>query len=67
MKLVYGISRWTNPYRSAARHIDDGTGKPLCGGMSRRAYWETDEGNPTYERCKKLYQKIEDKLHEKMS
>ena len=42
-------------------------GKPLCGGMGRRAYWETDEGNPTCERCKKLYQKIEDKLHEKMS
>jgi hypothetical protein len=32
MKVVYGISRWSNASRAAARHIDNGEGKPLCGG-----------------------------------
>lgn len=36
MKLVYGISRWTNPSRPSARHIDNGEGKPLCGGRGRK-------------------------------
>lgn len=35
MKLVYAISRWTNSKRHAARHIDNGEGKPLCGGNGR--------------------------------
>src|SRR5690606_9221312 len=55
MKLVYGISRWTNPNRSAARHIDDGKGQPLCGGLGRKAFtWEKETGQPTCQRCKGL-------------
>ncbi len=59
MKLIYGISRWTNPSRPAARHIDDGNGKPLCGGFrgGRRhiAGWERDEGEPTCNLCIRIY------------
>lgn len=55
MNLVYGISRWTNPNRPAARHIDDGKGKPLCGGAGRKAFlWEKEIGQPTCDRCKKI-------------
>jgi hypothetical protein len=53
--VVYAISRWSNPNRSAARHIDDGTGFPLCGGNGRKAFsWETEQGEPTCEKCIKL-------------
>jgi hypothetical protein len=52
MKLVYGISRWTNPSRASAGHIDDSFGKPLCGGNNRRvSSWETGEGEPTCKKC----------------
>jgi hypothetical protein len=55
MKVVYGISRWSNPNRAAARHIDNGEGKPLCGGMGRKAIsWERDEDEPTCKRCIRL-------------
>jgi hypothetical protein len=57
MNLVYGISRWTNPYRAAARHIDNGQGKPLCGGRGRKCTWQTEEGEPTCEVCKRLHNK----------
>ena len=51
-KLVYGISRWTNEWRSSALHIDDGNGHPLCGGRGRKAFtWAKDEGVPTCQRC----------------
>jgi len=50
MKLVYGISRWTNPSRASARHIDDSFGKPLCGDK-RKCTWETEEGEPTCQKC----------------
>lgn len=50
MKLVYGISRWTNVSRASARHIDDGTGHPLCK-SKRKATWEFEEGEPTCRRC----------------
>lgn len=56
MNLVYGISRWTNPSRAAARHIDNGKGKPLCGGAGRKAFtWEEERGNPTCKRCIAIY------------
>lgn len=50
MKLVYGISRWTNASRASARHIDDSFGKPLCGNK-RKCTWETEQGEPTCKRC----------------
>lgn len=56
MKLVYGVSRWTNASRPAARHIDDGNGKPLCGGRGRKAFsWVTEEGQPTCQRCMDIW------------
>lgn len=52
MKCVYAISRWSNPYRAAARHIDDGEGKPLCGGAGRKAFsWEREDAEPTCKFC----------------
>ena len=52
MKLVYGISRWTNSSRASARHIDNGNGLPLCGGMGRKAFtWVREEGDPTCATC----------------
>ena len=57
MKLVYGISRWTNPNRPGARHINSNN-KPLCGGSGRKAFtWETEEGFPTCKRCIRLRKK----------
>ncbi len=54
MKLVYGISRWTNPSRPSALHIDDGNGRPLCGGGGRKVFsWSSEEGEPTCDKCKK--------------
>ena len=59
MKLVYAISRWSNPNRSAALHIDNGEGKPLCGGAGRKAFsWEREEGEPTCTRCVRLANKV---------
>ena len=55
MKTVYAISRWSNAYRSAARHVDNGEGKPLCGGAGRKAFvWEREESEPTCKRCKQI-------------
>lgn len=51
MKIVWAISRWTNPNRAAARHIDR-DGKPLCGGRGRKAFtWVKEEGEPTCKTC----------------
>lgn len=53
--LVYGISRWSNPNRAAARHLDNGQGLPLCGGNGRKAFsWGTAEGEPTCKKCKTM-------------
>lgn len=49
MRLVYGISRWTNPSRASARHINK-DGKPLCGNK-RKCTWEIEEGKPTCQYC----------------
>ena len=59
LKLVYGISRWTNPHRASARHIDNGKGKPLCGGNGRKAFtWQTDEGEPSCKKCISKHKKL---------
>jgi hypothetical protein len=57
MKLVYGISRWTNPSRASARHIDRDDGKPLCNDK-RKCTWETESGEPTCLKCISIYNKL---------
>lgn len=60
MKTVYAISRWSNASRAAARHIDNGEGKPLCGGAGRKAFsWEREDGEPTCKHCIRLSAKRE--------
>lgn len=55
MKLVYAIPKRTNSKRPAARHIDDGKGKPLCGGNGRQPFfWAPEEGEPTCKICQDL-------------
>lgn len=52
MEVIYGISRWSNPSRSAARHINNGFGGPLCGHWGKRVFSiEREEGEPTCQRC----------------
>ena len=51
MKLVYGISRWTNASRAGARHIDNSFGEPLCGSKRKVFSWEAEEGEPTCQKC----------------
>ena len=55
MKLVYGISRWTNLGRVSARHIEDAFGTPLCGDKLKVFSWEKEEGKPTCKKCIRLY------------
>lgn len=57
MNLVYGISRWTNPSRASARHLDNGEGKPLCGDKRKVLSWEKETGNPTCAKCVAIYNK----------
>ena len=55
MKLVYAISERTNPKRPAARHLDDGNGRPACGGNGREPFvWAPEEGEPTCKICMDL-------------
>jgi hypothetical protein len=55
MKLVYAIPKRANSKRPAARHIDNGNGKPLCGGNGREPYfWAPQEGEPTCKICQDL-------------
>ncbi len=54
MKLVYGISRWTNANTIKRLHIDDSFGKPLCIKSTnpyRQHTYETAEGEPTCKKC----------------
>ena len=57
MKVVYAITRWTNPSRPTARHIPNAQGKPLCGNkrMKRIAGYEYEYGEPTCDTCKRIY------------
>jgi hypothetical protein len=55
MKLVYAIPKWTSSKRPTARHIDNGNGKPLCGGNGREPFfWAPEEGEPTCKICQDL-------------
>lgn len=59
LDCVYGISRWTNPSRASARHIDNGKGLPLCGGNGRKAFcWEHERSIPTCKKCIRLQRTI---------
>jgi hypothetical protein len=60
MKVVYGISPWTNMTRPAARHLDDGKGLPACGGAGRKVIsWETEEAEKiTCWLCERILKKI---------
>ena len=61
MKLVYAVSQKTNPRRPNARHIDDGNGKPLCGGNGREPlFWAAEEGEPTCKICLDLAMMMQD-------
>ena len=52
MKLVYAVSERTDPKRPAARHLDDGNGRPMCGGNGREPFvWALEEGEPTCKIC----------------
>lgn len=56
MKLVYGISRWTNASRASARHIDNSFGEPLCQSKRKVLSWEKEEGEPTCKKCITKYE-----------
>ena len=55
MKLVYAVSQRMDPKRPAARHLDNGEGKPMCGGNGREPLlWAPEEGEPTCKICMDL-------------
>jgi hypothetical protein len=61
MKLVYAVSQRANSKRPAARHIDDGNGRPLCGGNGREPFfWASEEGEPTCKICMDLAMMLQD-------
>ena len=65
MKLVYAVSQWTNSKRPAARHLDNGEGKPLCGGNGRQPLlWAIEEGEPTCKICQDLTMMIQEEIDE---
>lgn len=52
MKLVYAVSSRMDPKRPAARHLDNGEGKPMCGGNGREPLlWAPEEGESTCKIC----------------
>lgn len=53
MKLIYGVSKWTNASRPRARHIDNGDGLPLCGEQRKGTSWVLEDGNLSDVTCKK--------------
>lgn len=60
MKLVYAVSQRAKPRHPAARHIDNGEGKPLCGGNGREPFfWAPEEGEPTCKICMDLAMMLE--------
>ena len=65
MKLVYAVSQWTNSKHPPARHLDNGEGKPLCGGNGRQPLlWATEEGEPTCRICMDLAIMIQGEMDE---
>ena len=60
MKLVYAVSQRTKAKHPTARHIDNGEGKPLCGGNGREPFfWAPEEGEPTCKICMDLAMMLE--------
>jgi hypothetical protein len=65
MKLVYAVSQRTTAKRPTARHIDNGEGKPLCGGNGREPFfWAPDEGESTCKICLDLALMLESEPEE---
>lgn len=61
MKLVYAVSQRTKAKRLSVRHIDNGEGKPLCGGNGREPFfWASEEGEPTCKICMDLAMMLRD-------
>ena len=55
MKLVSAVSQRTKAQPPTARHIDNGEGRPLCGGNGREpVFWAPEEGEPTCRICMDL-------------
>jgi len=63
VKLVYSVSRYTSASRSNIRHIDNGKGRPLCGGTGKERSWvraDTEEyKNCNISICKKCLKKYD--------
>ena len=53
MKVIYGISRWTNASRPRKRHIPDMNGKPLCNWKGTKIPFTTEHelGEPNCLYC----------------
>ena len=65
MKLVYAVSKRANSKRPAARHIDNGEGKPLCGGNGREPFfWAIEDGEPTCRICQDLAMMVQNDTNE---
>ena len=65
MKLVYAVSPQTNANPATARHLDDGNGRPLCGGNGREPFfWAPEEGEPTCKICMDLALMIEERHYD---
>ena len=63
MKLVYAVSQRGNSKHPTARHIDNGEGKPLCGGNGREPFfWAPEEGEPTCKICMDLAMLVQGEL-----
>jgi hypothetical protein len=55
VKLVYAVSQQTKSKRLTTRHLDNGEGKPLCGGNGWEPFfWAPEEGEPTCRICMDL-------------
>jgi hypothetical protein len=55
MKLIYAVGQRTRAKRPAARQIDNGEGRPLCGGNGREPFFSApEEGQPTCKICMDL-------------
>ena len=60
MKLVYAVGQRSHTKRPTARHIDNGDGKPLCGGNGREPFfWAPEEGEPSCKICMDLAMMLE--------
>lgn len=61
MKLVFAVSQGIRSRQPTSRHIDNGEGKPLCGGNGREPWlWAPEEGEPTCKICMDLAMMLAD-------